>query len=44
MRFPRIKNVASIKDEMAFVLDDGRVIYIPVNWSKKLLKATPKQR
>jgi len=43
-QLPKIKNVAFIKDEIAFVLDDGRVVYIPVNWSKKLLKATPKQR
>jgi hypothetical protein len=26
------------------VLSDGRVIYIPIKWSKKLLKATPEQR
>ncbi|HUZ58902.1 MAG TPA: DUF2442 domain-containing protein [Hanamia sp.] len=43
-QLPKIKNVAFIKDEIDFVLDDGRVVYIPVNWSKKLLKATPKQR
>jgi len=43
-QLPKIKNVAFIKDEIAFVLDDGRVVYIPINWSKKLLKATPKQR
>ena len=43
-QLPKIKNVAFIKDEIAFVLDDGRVVYIPVNWSKKLSKATPKQR
>jgi len=41
---PSIKNVAFIKDEIAFVLSDGRVIYIPIKWSKKLLKATPEQR
>ena|ERR1700733_176276 len=41
---PRIKNVAFIKDEIAFVLDDERVIYIPLKWSKKLVKATPEQR
>jgi hypothetical protein len=43
-QLPKIENVAFIKDEIAFVLDDGRIIYIPVNWSKKLLKATTKQR
>ena len=41
---PKINNVAFLKDEIAFILDDGRVIYIPVNWSKKLLNASPKQR
>lgn len=43
-QLPKIENVAFIKDEIAFVLVDGRIIYIPINWSKKLLKATPKQR
>lgn len=43
-RLPKIENVAFIKDEIAFVLNDGRIIYIPINWSKKLLKATPRQR
>lgn len=41
---PKILDVAFIKDEIAFVLNDARVIYIPVKWSKKLSKATPKQR
>ena len=41
---PKINDVAFIKDEIAFVLSDGRIVYIPVNWSKKLLKATQKQR
>lgn len=41
---PSVKNVAFVKDEMAFELSDGRVIYIPVKWSKKLLKATQEQR
>lgn len=40
----KIENVVFIKDEIAFVLIDGRIVYIPVNWSKKLLKATQKQR
>lgn len=43
-QLPKIENVAFIKDEIAFVLDDGRIIYVPVNWSKKLQKATTKQR
>jgi len=43
-QLPKIENVAFIKDEIAFVLNDGRIIYIPVNWSKKLLKATTNQR
>ena len=41
---PSIESVAFVKDEIAFVLSDGRVIYIPLKWSKKLLKATPHQR
>ena len=41
---PSIKNVAFVKDEMAFELSDGRVIYVPTKWSKKLLKATSEQR
>lgn len=41
---PKIENVAFIKDEIVFILNDGRIIYIPINWSKKLLKATFKQR
>jgi len=43
-QLPKIDDVAFIKDEIAFVLNDGRIIYVPVNWSKKLLKATSKQR
>ena len=43
-QFPLIKDVAFIKDEIAFVLDDERIIYIPLAWSKKLQKAKPKQR
>lgn len=41
---PRIQQVAFIKDEIAFVLDDGRVVYIPLAWSEKLSKATIAQR
>ncbi len=41
---PKIKDVAFIKDEIAFVLDDERIIYIPLAWSKKLQKATSSQR
>ena len=43
-QLPKIDNVAFIKDEIAFVLSDGRIVYVPLNWSKKLLKATSKQR
>ncbi len=43
-QLPKIEDVAFIKDEIAFILNDGRVIFIPVSWSKKLLKAKPKQR
>ncbi|MEY4876555.1 MAG: hypothetical protein RL708_1704 [Bacteroidota bacterium] len=41
---PKILDVAFIKDEMAFVLNDGRIIYVPLKWSRKLNKATHKQR
>ena len=41
---PKIQQVAFIKDEIAFVLDDERVIYIPISWSEKLLNATETQR
>jgi hypothetical protein len=43
-QLPRITDVAFIKDEIAFVLDDERIIYIPLEWSKKLKKAKPAQR
>ena len=43
-RLPKIESVAFIKDEIAFVLNDERIIYIPLSWSKKLLKAKPRQR
>jgi hypothetical protein len=43
-QLPQIKDVAFIKDEIAFVLDDERIVYIPLSWSKKLLKAKPNQR
>ena len=41
---PSIESVAFVKDEIAFILSDRRVIYIPLKWSKKLQKATPIQR
>lgn len=43
-QLPKIKDVAFIKDEIAFVLDDGRILYIPLSWSRKLQKAKPRQR
>ena len=43
-QLPKIKDVAFIKDEIAFILDDERIIYIPLSWSKKLQKAKPRQR
>ncbi len=43
-QLPKIKDVAFIKDEIAFVLDDERIVYIPLSWSKKLQKAKPNQR
>lgn len=43
-QLPKIKEVAFIKDEIAFVLDDERIVYIPVSWSKKLQKASAAQR
>jgi len=41
---PKIKEVAFIKDEIAFILDDERIIYIPLEWSRKLKKAKLSQR
>lgn len=41
---PRIEDVAFIKDEIAFVLNDGRIIYIPLSWSKKIQQAKHKER
>ena len=41
---PKIKDVAFIRDEIAFVLDDERIVYVPLAWSKKLQKAKPRQR
>lgn len=41
---PKIDNVAFVKDVIAFVLSDGRIIYIPIAWSKKLQKANFKKR
>ena len=43
-QLPKIKDIAFIKDEIAFVLNDDRIIYIPLSWSKKLQKAKPQQR
>lgn len=43
-QLPKIKSIAFIKDEIAFVLDDNRIIYTPLVWSKKLKKATEKQK
>ena len=43
-QLPKIKDVAFIKDEIAFILNDERIIYIPLSWSKKLQKAKPRQR
>lgn len=43
-QLPRIKSIAFIKDEIAFVLSDERIIYTPLAWSKKLLKATEEQK
>ncbi len=43
-QLPKIMDVAFIKDEIAFVLDDERIVYIPLAWSKKLQKAKSSQR
>ncbi len=43
-QLPKIKDVAFIKDEIAFVLNDERIVYIPLSWSKKLQRAKPQQR
>jgi len=37
------KQLPKIKD-VAFILDDERIVYIPLSWSKKLQKAKPRQR
>ena len=39
-QLPKINQVAFVGDEIAFVLDDDRVVYIPLVWSQKLLKAS----
>jgi len=44
VELPTIESVAFVKDEIAFVLSDSRVIYIPLKWSNKLMKATQQQR
>ena len=43
-QLPKIKDVAFIKDEVAFILDDERIVYVPLAWSKKLQKANHHQR
>jgi Protein of unknown function (DUF2442) len=43
-QLPKIKDIAFIRDEIAFILDDDRIVYIPLAWSKKLQKAKPAQR
>lgn len=43
-KLPKIKEIAFIKDEIAFILSDGRIVYIPIGWSKKLLNASVAQR
>ena len=43
-QLPKIKDIAFIKYEIVFVLNDDRIIYIPLSWSKKLQKAKPYQR
>ncbi len=43
-QLPKIKDVAFIRDEIAFILNDERIVYIPLSWSKKLQKAKPRQR
>ncbi|MDB5223376.1 MAG: hypothetical protein JWN83_2043 [Chitinophagaceae bacterium] len=43
-QLPAIKEVSFIKDEIAFVLNDDRIICIPLAWSKKLQSANQQQR
>lgn len=43
-QLPKISDVAFLKDEIAFILNDERIIYIPLSWSKKLQRARPRQR
>ena len=43
-QLPKIQDVAFIKDEIAFILNDERIIYIPLSWSRKLHRANSRQR
>lgn len=41
---PKLKSVKTGADSIAFLLDTGQSIYIPLEWSEKLLNATDDQR
>ncbi|MBU0701592.1 DUF2442 domain-containing protein [bacterium] len=41
---PRIKDICVREEEIIAQLVDGRTISVPLTWSWRLLKATPKQR
>lgn len=42
--YQKVIDVAFIKDEIAFILNDGRIVYVPLKWSDKLLNANHQQR
>jgi len=41
---PRAKEVRVTEDELSVLLDDGRLIAVPLSWFPRLLRATPQQR
>ncbi|NIR52891.1 DUF2442 domain-containing protein [candidate division KSB1 bacterium] len=41
---PRIKSFEVTEDTLKAVLEDGRMISVPLAWSWRLSEATPKQR
>ena len=41
---PLIKDVSFTKNSLVVMLSDGREIRMPLEWSERLRKATPKQK
>lgn len=41
---PLVEDVGFTKDALVVLLSDGREIRMPLEWSDRLRKATPKQR